>query len=446
MNIQIYGKKFLDYYNQKEGTDYSPFDFFNEIMFPLYFDCPRNKHLFTVTNSLFSQTNKTNTKNFKDKHKRLEIKKNFFDLINDKNFKSTTFIGSYAENIYAVSSFNTPLDIEFEFTKDEYYLTWIGYPLAFGIQGYNLYIPFEKIMYLLFKSHYRYRDLLNSPEYNKYDGMNVFSWNTVFFNNYYSDDDFDLNEFNPFENCSFDNKKHKINFNKKDKDWLKLFHGLSVICENNILTCNIVNYTQVGKNIGFFKLKFGNYKKFIDLCKEYFGNHDYEINSDVYKKILFGSEQIEQILSKGQLGIIPLKINNDVFKWDKMSNKKSQNENFEKLNYYKQIYKLYYGMKTNNDDLFKKMEIYGLELKKTQQKFKKNNTIKNLINIDLFEKSYNKEKFISNLNELIKILKNNNVDIPDSIIELVKYISSLESKTDFKMSKSLIEITYNTSK
>lgn len=449
MNLQNYGRKFLDYYNEKEDTNYTPFEFFDKKVWPLYFDNLYHKHLYQITNSLFSQPHEKNQQDFKDKSKRNEIKNNFYKQIKLNTVFSKIMIGGCADELEANSSYNIPLDINFEYTEEERYLSWIAYPLGFNVGEFNLYINDSEIMYKLFKSHFRYKELLNSPEYEKCKGYKIFSWNTCFFNLYVEDEDFNIFEFNPFENADIKNDNNNngkglkiIEFNSNDKDWLRLFYNLSKIKSNQVFNCNVVSYVQTAKNIGFFKIKFGEFKKFIDICKNFFGENDYVKNINIYKNFIFNSESPKNILLGGQLGIVPLKPNLYVYEHINLKDIISDNTKYKKINYVKQLFKLFYGMKTQTNETFQIMEKWGEDLFNLDKEYKINNQIDYLIKNNLF-KSKNKKDFIATLGEISNILDEKNMEQPNFLKNMSKYFSEISSRNEFIEARVLININFN---
>ena len=142
------GKKFLKIYNKEKRTNLTAKDFFDEVMFPVFFD--HEKEFMNVANSPFAQItsslgqnrarlrninkkeNKTDKDNDKIKelqeniHKlesplgRIEALKKLHEKIQDRNYDGSTTIGFSAANDEGTSS-GQITSLYYPFDEDDIY-------------------------------------------------------------------------------------------------------------------------------------------------------------------------------------------------------------------------------------------------------------------------------------------------------------------------------------
>lgn len=160
MYTSYIGKIFLDYYKDKNKLDnsYSAENFFDEVMFPLFFD--DEKYLMRVKNSPFDQLTTTGAKKKLYEKQEERVKAN--NLLKEKIKKSElavhTFVGFGEMNVLANTSGQIS-SIPFNFTVDEFYYSWIGQALAFKTGGLNILINDPLFLYKIFEGWVHYRKL-----------------------------------------------------------------------------------------------------------------------------------------------------------------------------------------------------------------------------------------------------------------------------------------------
>lgn len=436
MNLHVYGKKFLNYYNKVEGTNFSAKDFFNDVAWNLYFNDVQERHLFLVTNSLFANPGKK--KSNLDYMSRLLLKEEFNNNLKLETYflNSAYLVGGSGGNYYDTTSFNKPLNVKDNISNEDYYYSWIAYALGLTVNNiYCFFIDDVKIMYEIFKSHYKYRELLNDEEYENYSGKQIHQWNTMYLIETIKPL-FDIDDYNPFETHvkTQDKKEYiKLSFEKKYNDWWRLIYALSQKSEKKVLNSHIISFGQTTKNIGFFKLLFNKSDNFFDFFKSIFNEEDVLDNFEIYK-LFMGGDSLNQMLVNGVFDFGILKFDyNGIIKLIKKNNK-----NLEFKDKILKLFKLYLNMKTKNDELYlflEEMSNFLIEIEKERR----TNDISKIIK-EIFD-CKNKLMLLEQLTRLSNSLKDEKYS--RNILEIYKKINIFASEINFKEIILSLNLYYN---
>ncbi len=157
MYTSYIGKIFLKLYNEKENKKLSARQFFDEIMFPLFFD--NEKHLMHVSNSPFFQ--KPSKKDLSGLSKSQIQLKNLHTNIAKGNPNMAIYVGYAAMGIGETTS-GQVTDINYYIDGEEMYLSWIGEALAIGVKGgYEILLDIEEVIWGLYLGWSYYRKYLS---------------------------------------------------------------------------------------------------------------------------------------------------------------------------------------------------------------------------------------------------------------------------------------------
>lgn len=179
MYTSYIGKKFLKYYNEKEGTNYSGMEFFDEIMFPLFFN--NEKHLLHVGNSAFFQKpTKQYLESSLDKQE-ARLKKLHFDIENEPP-NMATLVGFAAKDIKGTTS-GQLTEINFNIDSNEMYCSWIGQSLGLGVSGgFVIAVDDDELLYNIFMGAKYYREYLEKTPNVK--DKQIETWNSHWITHY----------------------------------------------------------------------------------------------------------------------------------------------------------------------------------------------------------------------------------------------------------------------
>lgn len=171
------GKQFLKLYNQKKSANLSAKQFFNDIMFPLFFDS--EKYFKWVVNSPLVQginkeywklTKQERSDARKDKLKKLN------EYIESGKIDSTFAIGFPAADLTQDTSGQVS-SIKVKFDAEDIYCSWIG--MGFGLEVAGKQVIFLKepdILWRIFEGWEIYRKIIDQAPNLK--GNEIDSWNS----------------------------------------------------------------------------------------------------------------------------------------------------------------------------------------------------------------------------------------------------------------------------
>ncbi len=191
------GRAFLELYNQKMGANLSARAFFDEVMWPVFFNSEDSKHLMQVTNSDFFQNY---TKQAEEKgiplpiyrrsilhekisiidsnHQGKRIDPDAYQLINVK--KTYTLSGAIAVGYWAGERGGQVSDLKQDPNSEEIYCSWIGAGLSLGFGGgFDFLIEDPVILWHTYLGWPYYRMLIEeTPELK---GRQIEGWNGIWF-------------------------------------------------------------------------------------------------------------------------------------------------------------------------------------------------------------------------------------------------------------------------
>lgn len=248
MYTSYIGKKFLKLYNEREGTDLSPEQFFREIQFPVFFDS--DKHLMHVHGSTFFQT--ISDKKVKESGTEpLARLKRLQDDISDGKISGSTYVGYAAGGITAVTS-GQVTTMDYKITEEEMYLSWIGQGLAIGLKGGLLFVDDEKIFWLLFEGWKLYRKYHNQTPNLKPRQIETWNGQWLFF----------CSQFKTIE--LVDEDRFQIAIDSEDKEggvksiatvpWVKIVFALSKVFGSRTFTAQAFVSSKTNTTYGFVNI------------------------------------------------------------------------------------------------------------------------------------------------------------------------------------------------
>lgn len=262
MYTSYIGNKFLKIYREKNNLpqDYTARQFFDEELFPLFFD--NGQHLMHVGNSPFFQKP---TKIAVEEHgsKANAQLYNLRSKITEGVPSGAIFVGYGAENIEATSS-GQITTMPFNFEENEMYASWIGQALAIGVSG-GLVIQTDngETLLALYKGWKIYRKYLSQTPNLK--DKQIETWNGHWLNHAFGEY-FHAN--NPL--AEFDPKPEKVlgRLAIPTIDWVQIIFALSRQYPDETITTYIYNLSQTNTTLGFVNIRLPKVRKLIQLKGE----------------------------------------------------------------------------------------------------------------------------------------------------------------------------------
>ena len=442
MYTSYIGKKFLNYYNEKEGKNYSAKEFFNEVIFPLFFN--DEKHFFNVANSSFFQSvpKKIIDKGV-DKHL-FKLTRFHKDIQNGASL--TTLVGYAAQKVTAGTSGQVS-SLPIKISKNEMYASWIGAGLSVAMGGgYSILIDIPEIMFGLFTGWVYYRKYLNQT--SKLKGNQIDVWNSYWIVHFLSENYDNKNPLNNFfisdpVVCKAEKWK-KLGFVEYNTNsWIKIICALAKHYPQKILTINAFKFSDLNQTIGFINIFLPQIKKMYEFRDAVFINKekstltDYQIeqlepffNFNIACKA--GTIGLKAIEPKGLRKFLP----SGSYKYSQGKELKVSENNY--LTFL--LYKLWVIAMLNRTELQELAEKLAKALLRNKIDNKTNNRgktigkqeVKNLLD------SRNVKYFIENLTEIM-INQNSNMEL---FKEVVKEVLKM-TVDNFPLFITLIKFEYN---
>jgi len=282
MYTSYIGKKFLTLYKEKyqKSEDYSARQFFDEVMFPLFFD--DEKHLMHVHGSTFFQkVGKDDLKNgISESLVRLS---RLHRDIENKKYSGSTYVGYAAEKIQEVTSGQvTSLDCKID--SEEIYASWIGEGFAIGLSGGMMLLSEENILWGLFEGWNFYRKYLKQTPNMK--GRQIETWNGYWLCHFLNKK---FNKERPLDNFELPLKKDEEEnsvISIPTQKWSMVVFMLSKEFPDSILTAYSYFLGKTNTTLGFINLYLPEVSEIYHLRDKLFIDYKYTILRD---------EQIERL-------------------------------------------------------------------------------------------------------------------------------------------------------
>lgn len=264
------GRIFLDAYNEKYKTEYTPKTFFDEVFFPLFFDS--SKYFQWVQNSPLVQKLKGNSKPVSEftKEERL-LKRDEIHKKIESGFRDASIAPGYSaseEKEYATTS-GQVTNIKMDVSDDDVYLSWYGSGLGVGVKGGYSILFFDKAILLdIFDGWKVYRTVLDS--FNELRGNQVNTWNAQWLAHKYG---YDFNEDNPMENFEpWSDVKDGV-ASIEMQTWTKVLIGVSRTFSSPRTMGYVYNFGQTNTTVGFIPFVLEQIRKPAQLYKKLFGGN-----------------------------------------------------------------------------------------------------------------------------------------------------------------------------
>jgi len=440
MYTSYIGKKFLKLYKAKykKPDSYTAQQFFNEVMFPLFFR--DNSHLMHVGNSPFFQRPKEEDVKLHGSTSLSQLN-NLRKKIESGIPSGAVYVGFAAEEIQATSS-GQLTSMNFNTNSEEMYASWIGQALAIGVNGgFVMLINEEDVLLSLFRGWEHYRKYLDQTPNLKDKQIETWNghWLCLRLN-----EDFDNNEINYNE---IETAEVVGNIAIPTQKWSRVIFTLSKKFPNKIITAYSYNLSQTNTTLGFINLYLPEVKRLFEFRDKIFINNENQILQ--YQEI----EKLETFFnfrSACKLGTIGLKALEpaklrEYMPRGSMEYAQGKDFKFTDNNSYiiYQLYQLWIIAMLNKTELLQLASDVAkslIDLEKNQSERDKTKTSQNQSSKELME-SKNIKSFIDGLTELISPV---NAEIFKEVVEQIIKMPS----DNFPLFSTLIrfEYTYQKSK
>ena len=400
------GRKFLNAYNNQQGSSFTAKAFFTDIYFPLFFD--KDKYMQWITNSPFVQGIKKGTP--PSGVERKQKMQTLVEKIANSQADASIAIGYPSLDLTATTS-GQITNLSLPLNQDDVYYSWIGSGLGIGVQG-GLSILFDKeeLLLDLFEGWNTYREYLDN--YSKLRGNQINTWNGQWI----------AHRYHPM--LFVDNDK-TANFRgiETTKDggmevttqaWTQVLIGMAKKFPDTQITGYVYNLGQTNTTIGFIPFKLPQIRKPLDLYEKYFGTREREQGEHLFGTA-FGFTKACQMGSIGINALEPKGLR-EFIQNGKMPTYNDKDEE-KKINF--NTYQIWLLAMLNNEQLWDSahqiaatLNTYALSSKKGKKD--KTNNVKAVLG------ATDKKKFIDNLTGIVE-------DVPDktAYLEIGKLINTM---------------------
>lgn len=291
MYTSYIGNKFLRLYNERTNNSLSAAEFFDKILYPLFF--AKEPHLMHVSNSPFFQKVK------EDEIQSTGLNKSAIQYQNLRiKVESVTKYGSEADASFhvgfsaagplqttsgQVSSLSVPMN------ENEIYTSWIGNALAIRVEGSQcLLIDCKEVLWKLYEGWIIYREYLNQTPSVK--GRQIETWNGQWLAR---------NEDGQIPNALVSGGSLETN------SWVEVLAKLSTYHPNESISAYIFSLGQTNSTFGFLNLHLPHFVTLGRLKAQFF---EFKDESDQKFWNAYASEfSLREACKMGEIGLRALK-------------------------------------------------------------------------------------------------------------------------------------------
>jgi len=261
MYTSYIGNKFLKIYREKNNLpdDYTARQFFDEVLFPLFFD--NDEHLMHVHGSSFFQ--KVSPKSLVEgkTKSQFQLERLHNDVDNNK-ISGSTYAGYAAGKITQPTSSQVTFLIR-EISSEEVYNSWVGQALAIGVSGGLILLEEEKILWTIYKGWQHYRKYLTQTPNLK--DKQIETWNGNWLHHAFSEY---FHEANALAEFNLTPEKVEKNLAIPTVDWVKMVFALSRQYPTQTMTAYVYNFSKQNTTFGFINIQLPKVKNLIRLKRE----------------------------------------------------------------------------------------------------------------------------------------------------------------------------------
>ena len=261
MYTSYIGKKFLKLFKEKynKPEDYSAKQFFDEEMFPIFFDDER--HMMHVTNSPFFQRVSDNQRVLFDSVSEAQFA-NLKENIKKKEIGGNIYVGYGSSDIASTTS-GQMTNMEMLIDEDEIYASWIGQALAVGVKGgYANLMDRDELLFKIYEGWKHYKKFLSQTPDVK--DKQIETWNGEWLKLRFNANDDEIN---------YNNIETGISVGKlaiQTIQWPELIFLLAGKYKNTVITSYVYLLSQTNETLGYINIYLDQIQKIFDVRDKVF--------------------------------------------------------------------------------------------------------------------------------------------------------------------------------
>lgn len=267
MYTSLIGKKFLAQYNKKNKTNLSAKQYFETVLFPLFYD--NEKFLQSPVNTPLFQL--IAQKKTHDSIARIKMKNKIASKISefttsDEKFPEMSFAIGYPSADLLGTTSGQVTTMSLPLGEEDMFASWIGAGFGIGLQGgLNILVDHYKVLTSIEEGWKVYRQYVNEN-----DGIDnkIESWNSTWLIHRFSDD------WNPnYPRANFQplaiSKKGILMIERSS--WIQILFALARKIPNERLIIYVYSLGQMNKTIGFIRLELPDITRLSEFYQALFG-------------------------------------------------------------------------------------------------------------------------------------------------------------------------------
>ena len=405
MITSLFGKIFLEAYNEEYGTSYDARSFFIEKFYPLFFD--QNKYMMYVTNSPFVQHLPNSREcmlgklKFEGKEKRQERLESFLLKVDNSEPDASIAVGYPSLDVSAKTS-GQVTNISMKISKEEIFYSWIGGALGITVKGsFSILFKNKKILLDIYKGWEWYRQALN--QIPKLDGNKINSWNGQWLSHFYDTNVYNVNS--PMDNF-YPYETDKSGFMYiQTQSWTKVLIGITKHYDLSKELGYIYNLGNTNTTVGFIPFDLEQIHRPIEFYQMIFGEND----GREAEKLWGTAYGFEKVCMNGEIGVKAMEPKGLREYFLSRGNKgptipKAPKDKEQEINY--NVYKSWILAMLNNKDLWVKSQRLAELLNEASVDKDKSHSTKRKNLVETVLEAVNKKQFVAAMTDVMAFVSN----------------------------------------
>ena len=297
------GRSFIRHYNQKNNSNLSAKEFFENFFYDLFFN--HSKYLYWVSNSPFVQMAKGQKPHLLSAQERLEKLDKLHQKIAEGSIDASTAIGfpaSEAKEFATTSGQVTDLMIQTD--PNEVYCSWIGGGLGVGVAGgQTILFDNPTIFDALFQGWQVYRDYLNDPAYEGLSGNKINSWNGQWLTHALGRD---YRSADPLQNFDGLTTNTDGSIDIATQSWLSVVLAIATKVPSPNMMGYVYKHGQTNSTYGFILFDLTTIRRPSELYIKLFGEFAYRRDARIIGNLYGSAYSFQWICQSGSVGTTAL--------------------------------------------------------------------------------------------------------------------------------------------
>jgi hypothetical protein len=424
MYTSFIGLKFLKYYNERASTKLTAREFFDQQLYPIFFET--GIHLMHVSNSPFFQSiPEKELKATGKKESEVQLERLHTKVAQNKR-DASVLVGNASEDLLASTS-GQVTNLPISFHAEDVYASWIGEALSVGVEGgINLLFDVEEILWRVHLGWSQYRKFISATP--KLKGRQIPYWNGTWLAHSLKESREDVR---PIVESPKDGKGGDAVL--KGINWVELVFWLAKAHPSSSLTGYAYSMGQTNTTFGFIQFTLPDVNKLWQFEQVLFGTPSADMRSKIIGLYKAEMSLRRAYLSCGSIGLRAIEPKD--LKTFVATDKSHKNEEGK---YIINIYKLWIMAMLNKTELLEFAARTATSLLAQEEKGGKRGKTGNASMSDKLLEAKSPRTFVEGLTDIMKSQKEER----EFFREVVQEVLTMPSD-NFPLFVTLIRFEYN---